>query len=72
MPETLYTEEFKPSGYPTNKTQVFNEISLMENWLIIHVINSRPLLVLYSLYIYFSQSWRFILCKARVKNAEIF
>ena len=42
--------------YPTNKTQVFDEISLMENWLIIHVINSRPLLVLYSLYIYFSQS----------------
>ena len=32
----------------TNKTQVFNEISMMENWLIIHVINSRTLLVLYS------------------------
>ena len=34
--------------YPTNKTQVFNEISIMENWLIIHVINSRTPLVLYS------------------------
>ena len=33
---------------PTNKTQVFNEISIMENWLIIQVINSRTLLVLYS------------------------
>ena len=31
---------------PTNKTQVFNEMSLMENWLIIHVINSCTLLVL--------------------------
>ena len=40
----------KLSGYKTltNKTQVFNEISIMENWLIIHVINSRTLLVLYS------------------------
>ena len=39
----------KLSGYKTltNKTQVFNEISIMENWLIIHVINSRTLLVLY-------------------------
>ena len=34
--------------YPKNKTQVFNEISIMENWLIIHMINSRTLLVLYS------------------------
>ena len=33
---------------PTNKTQVFNKISMMENWLIIRVINSRTLLVLYS------------------------
>ena len=33
---------------PTNKTQVFNEISIMENWLIIYVINSRTLLVFYS------------------------
>ena len=57
---------------PTNKTQVFNEISMMENCLIIHVINSQPLLVLYSWYIYFSQSWRFLLCTARVKNAKIF
>ena len=32
----------------TNKTQVFNETSKMENWLIIHVINSCTLLVLYS------------------------
>ena len=30
---------------PTNKTQVFNEISMMENWLIIHMINSQTLLV---------------------------
>ena len=34
--------------YPKNKTQVFNEISIMENWLIIHMINSRTLLVLFS------------------------
>ena len=57
---------------PTNKTQVFNEISFMETWLIIHVINSRTLLVLYSWKIYFSQSWRFLLCTAQVKNAKIF
>ena len=42
---------FSSDIIPTNKTQVFNEISLMENWLIIHVINSRLLLVLYTLYI---------------------
>ncbi len=29
--------------YPTNKTQVFNEISIIENWFIIHVINSPSL-----------------------------
>ena len=36
------------SNNPTNKTQVFNEISIMENWLIIHLINSRTFLMLYS------------------------
>ena len=33
---------FLKFSFPTNKTQVFNKISLMENWLIIHMINSRP------------------------------
>jgi len=56
--------------YPTNKTQVFNEISMMENWIIFHVIDSWTLFVLYSQYIYCSQSWRFLLCTARVKNTE--
>ena len=34
------------SAFPTNKTQVFNEINMMENWLIIHMIISQPNLVL--------------------------
>ena len=37
-----------PYTFPTNKPQVFNEISIMENWLIIHVINSPTFLVLHS------------------------
>ena len=40
--------------YPTNKTQVFNEISIMEIWLIIHVINSRTLLVILVVYLLFT------------------
>ena len=49
VPQILVgTVYYTARTYPTNKTQVFNEISIMENWLIIHVINSRTPLVLYS------------------------
>ena len=45
VPQILVgTVYYTARTYPTNKTQVFNEISIMENWL----INSRTLLVLYS------------------------
>ena len=56
---TIKDIEFKQLQRNSSNEQ--KKISLMENWLVIYVINSRPLLVLYSLFIYFSQSWRFIL-----------
>ena len=43
-------------------------VSCEEPIRIIHMINSRLLLMLYSWYIYFSQSWRFL----QVKSVEIF
>ena len=49
--ETLILTKFDPSGpgqVPNKQNTGFYEISIVKNWLIIHVIKSLPLLVLCS------------------------